>query len=935
MSGIGEDDDREDDLSPDMPDEKSNDYFGIGDDDEPKIKDPNVQDTDDGGAIVTLDDEDEDEDAPDTDGDFYENLAETMPETELNRIATQYLELISKDLEARKKRDEQYEEGIRRTGLGKDAPGGASFEGASKVVHPMMTEACVDFASRAMKELMPASGPAKDFIPGEITAAKVKKARRKTAFMNWQLTVQSKGEFRSELEQLLTQTPLGGVQYMKLGWNEPGNRPTFTTVYVDDMLLPFAAGNFYSAQRRTWRRYLTQLDYEQSVRAGVYLDADLIPASMEPDRSLSQKANDKVEGKSETSYNEDGLRTVYEIYALTNIEHDAETGGKDNTTDAAKIGAAPSPYIITIDKTTSKVLSIYRNWDEVDDSREELEWFAEFPFVPWRGAYAIGLPQMIGGLAAGATGALRALLDAAHISNSQTMLKLKGGSRGGQTLNIQPTQVEEIEGGLNVDDIRKLAMPLPFNPPSAVLYQLLGTLVDASKGVVRTTLEDAVDGNANAPVGTTMARLEQGMVVFSAIHARLHNAMGRVLTILHRLNHMYLDDEKIEAELGEELASRKDFDKPTDVVPVSDPNIFSEAQRFAQVQAIAQRSLNNPLYNQRKVEERILETLKIPNAKDLLAPMQEPKEQNAVNENVAATLGRPVLAFPEQDHIAHLKTHLSYLLSPTFGMGPLMAPTFLPAIIGHLKEHIAWWYATSVFNLGTEEAGQDLGDMLKMNKTPEEKRAFDRMLAEASVNVVQDGAKVFGALPPVIAKAMEMVQKLQPPPAMDPTQVASQDVQRRAADDQQRTQIKGQELQIKQAEMQQSAQGNAQRMQIEAAKMQQSAQTEAQKVQLEAAKLQQSAQTNAQKMAMDQAALQQDAQGNAQKLAMDQAALQQQALEAEQREQHEDDRTKLETASRRAMNNEDNLTAMALAEREIESGEKFDVTTGTGINPQP
>ena len=934
MSGIGEDDDREDDLSPDMPDEKSNDYFGIGDD-EPKIKDPNVQDTDDGGAIVTLDDEDEDEDAPDTESDFYENLAETIPETELNRIATQYLELISKDLEARKKRDEQYEEGIRRTGLGKDAPGGASFEGASKVVHPMMTEACVDFASRAMKELMPASGPAKDFIPGEITAAKVKKARRKTAFMNWQLTVQSKGEFRSELEQLLTQTPLGGVQYMKLGWNEPGNRPTFTTVYVDDMLLPFAAGNFYSAQRRTWRRYLTQLDYEQSVRAGVYLDADLIPASMEPDRSLSQKANDKVEGKSETSYNEDGLRTVYEIYALTNIEHDAETGGKDNTTDAAKIGAAPSPYIITIDKTTSKVLSVYRNWDEVDDSREELEWFAEFPFVPWRGAYAIGLPQMIGGLAAGATGALRALLDAAHISNSQTMLKLKGGSRGGQTLNIQPTQVEEIEGGLNVDDIRKLAMPLPFNPPSAVLYQLLGTLVDASKGVVRTTLEDAVDGNANAPVGTTMARLEQGMVVFSAIHARLHNAMGRVLTILHRLNHMYLDDEKIEAELGEELASRKDFDKPTDVVPVSDPNIFSEAQRFAQVQAIAQRSLNNPLYNARKVEERILETLKIPNAKDLLAPVQEPKEQNAVNENVAATMGRPVLAFPEQDHIAHLKTHLSYLLSPTFGMGPLMAPTFLPAIIGHLKEHIAWWYATSVFNLGTEEAGQDLGDMLKMNKTPEEKRAFDRMLAEASVNVVQDGAKVFGALPPVIAKAMEMVQKLQPPPAMDPTQVAAQDVQRRTADDQQRTQIKGQELQIKQAEMQQSAQGNAQRMQIEAAKMQQSAQTEAQKVQLEAAKLQQSAQTAAQKMAMDQAALQQDAQGNAQKLAMDQAALQQQALEAEQREQHEDDRTKLETASRRAMNNEDNLTAVALAEREIESGEKFGVTTGTGINPQP
>lgn len=918
MSGIGEDDDREDDLSPAAPGEKQSDYFGIGDGEEPSIQDPNVQDTPDGGAIVTLDDDEEDdEDAPDTDSDFYENLADKIPEPELNKIATQYLDLISKDIDARKKRDEQYEEGIQRTGLGKDAPGGASFAGANRAVHPMMTEACVDFASRAIKELLPPGGPAKDFIPGEVTEAKVKKARRKTAFMNWQLTVQSKGEFRSEMEQIMTQVPLGGVQYMKLGWAETANRPTFMAVYVDDMLLPFAASNFYSAQRRTWRRYLTQLDYEQSVRSGLYRDADLVPASMSPERSLAQTANDKVEGKDETSYNEDGLRTVYEIYALTNIEQDARTGGNRNDASASSLGEAPSPYVITIDKTTSKVLSVYRNWDELDTSREELEWFVEFPFVPWRGAYAIGLPQMIGGLAASATGALRALLDSAMISNSQTMLKLKGGSRGGQTLNIQPTQVEEIEGGINVDDIRKLAMPLPFPPPSPVLYQLLGTLVDAAKGVVRTTLEDAVDGNANAPVGTTMARLEQGMVVFSAIHARLHASMARLLNILHRLNRMHLDDDKVEAELGEELATRKDFDKPTDVVPVSDPNIFSEAQRFAQVQAIAQRSLNNPLYNQRKVEERILETLKIPNAKDLLAPMTEPKEQNAVNENVAATLGRPIVAFPEQDHIAHLKTHLSYLMSPMFGGGPLMSPAFLPAIVGHIKEHIALWYASGVFALGSQEAGGDLGDMLKKNKTRDEKRAFDRLLAEASVVVVKDGAQVFASLPPVIAQAMDALQKMQPAQPMDPSQVAAQDVQRRAQADQQKTQIEQAKLQVEQAKLQVDQQG-----------AQQDAQTEAQRAQVDAAQRQQEAQTEAQKLALQQEAQRQDA-------ALESAALQQKAEEVATREQHEDDRTEVEVASRRAMNNEDNLTAMALARQEIESGEKFAVSTGTGINPQP
>ena len=907
MSDIG---DKDED---DMPGEDKPTYFGEGEDTD-KTSDPNVEDTEDGGAIVTLDD-DEDEDAPETDSDFYENLAETIPEPALSKIATRYLEVISKDLEARKKRDEQYEEGIRRTGLGKDAPGGASFEGASKVVHPMLTEACVDFASRAMKELMPPAGPAKDFIVGEITEAKVKKARRKTAFMNWQLTVQSKGAFRAELEQVLTQTPLGGAQYLKLGWTEARNRPTFTAVYIDDMLLPFAASNFYSAQRRTWRRYLTQLDYEQSVRNGEYRDADLVPASMDPERSSAQKANDKVEGKDETSYNEDGLRTVYEIYALTNIEEDAMNG--DENSDDGKIGAAPSPYIITIDKTTSKVLSIYRNWDELDDSREELEWFVEFPFVPWRGAYPIGLPHMIGGLAAGATGALRALLDAAHISNSQTMLKLKGGSRGGQTLNIQPTQVEEIEGGLNVDDIRKLAMPLPFNPPSAVLYQLLGTLVDAAKGVVRTTLEDAVDGNANAPVGTTMARLEQGMVVFSAIHSRLHTAMGQLLSILHRLNRMYLNDDDVEAELGEELATRKDFDKPTDVVPVSDPNIFSEAQRFAQVQAIAQRSLNNPLYNQRKVEERILETLRIPDPQDLLAPMQEPKEQNAVSENVAATLGKPVVAFPEQDHIAHLKTHLSFMLSPMFGMSQLMAPTFLPAIIGHIKEHLVLWYATSVFQIGSQEAGSDLGDLIKKNKDSKSKQAFDRMLAEASVMAVKDGTQLFASLPPVIQQAQQMMKQFAPPPPMDPTQVASQDVQRRAAADQQKAAADQQKTQIDQ-----------QKLQIDQAKLQQDQQSDAQKTQISAAEMQQRAQSDAQKLAADQ---QEAARADQIKAAQ----IDQQAHEAEQREQHEDDRTQAETASRRAMNNEDNLTALQLAREEIVTGEKFKVSTGTGINPNP
>jgi hypothetical protein len=838
-----------------------------------------VEDTEDGGAIVTLD-----ENGPAAgESEFYDNLAETMPEPDLKTLASKFLELISRDKEARKKRDEQYEEGIRRTGLGDDAPGGAQFNGASKVVHPMMTEACIDFASRAIKELLPPQGPAKDLIEGEVTMKKIQKAKRKTSLMNWQLTVQSQ-DFRSELEQLLTQVPLGGAQYLKMSWDEARNRPGFLFVAIDDMYLPFAATNFYTAQRKTHVQYLTQLDYEMRVESGMYRDVDLTPAGQEPERSAADVANDKIEGRSDTSYNEDGLRTVFECHVIADVE-----------------GEGNAPYIITIDKPSSKVLAIYRNWDEEDDSKEPLDWFVEFPFIPWRGAYPIGLPHMIGGLSAAATGALRALMDSAHIQNVPTMLKLKGGTRGGQSLNIQPTQVEEIEGGLNVDDVRKLAMPIPFNPPSPTLFQLLGFVVDAGKGVVRTSMDNLADQNPNAPVGTTLALIQEGMTVFSSIHARLHNAMGRTLRILHRLNAMYLDDADVKHEVGEVLATRADFEGPMDVVPVSDPAIFSEAQRFAQVQAVSQRAAALPqLYNQRKVEERLLETLRVPNPKELLNPALEPKQQNAVNENVAATMGRPIVAFPEQDHIAHLKTHLAYMTNPALGASQLIAPSYLPVILGHIKEHLALWYASTVLELAEDTSGIDISEDMKNLKDDEARRAFDRMLAEASQTVVADATEVFSSLPPVIEQAMKMMQQLMPQPPQDPrTAIEGQKLQAQAQRDQAQMQLDGQRAQM-------DAQEAAQRTQLDGQKLQ----IEGQKMQADAMKSQAEMQLQAQKLQIEQ------------------------QLE-QMKQDREDARKSAELNARMTMNQQDNQTAMQLAQAEIMSGERIAVSTGTGINPNP
>lgn len=843
-----------------------------------------VTDTPDGGAMVKLD---ETEGKP-GDSKFYANLAEDMPEVELQKLATGYVELIGKDKDARARRDKQQEEGLKRTGLGDDAPGGAKFEGASKVVHPMLTEACVDFSARAIKELWPASGPVKTKIEGDATRGKEDKAARKARLMNWQLTVQAQ-DARSELEQALTQLPLGGAQYLKLSWNVKRNRPGVLGVMIDDMLLPFAATNFYSAQRRTHVQYVTQLEYEARVRDGMYRDVDLAPAGMEPEGTLSQTANDRIEGREANSYNEDGLRTVWEVYTTDTID----TGDKE-----------PAPYIITIDKVSSKVLSIYRNWDEQDDTREELTWIIELPFIPWRGAYPIGLPQMIGGLSGAATGALRALLDSAHIQNTAAGVKLKGATRGGQTMQPQIGEITEVEGGLNVDDVRKLFMPMPYNPPSAVLFELLGFLVDAGKSVVRTAMDEIADSNPNAPVGTTLANIEQGLVVYSAIHARLHDAMGRVLRVLHRLNEMYLDDEMLAKEAGEDFATREDFTGPMDVVPVSDPNIFSEAQRYAQIQAVAQRAAISPdLYNRHKVEEGILKTLKIPNPDEYLKPAAEPEQQNAINENVAASLGRAIVAFPGQDHIAHLQAHIAYMVNPALGANPLFQPTFMPVIIGHLREHIALWYMQMTIDLAEQYTGLNLDETVKGHEGDHENRALDRLLANASTVVSEAAGDVFASMQATIAQAQQIAAHFQQPQPMDPTaatlQVAQMASQTKSQQIQQQGQLEGQKLA---ADQQKTAQQLAAQQQTEQMR-QQTAQ----------AQMAQAERLAAQKNSLTQLLASIDQQ-------LEQAADQNRAQE------HAAD-----VQAKLTMNEADNQTALTISEEEIKSGHNSRLSDGAGI----
>jgi hypothetical protein len=753
---------------------------------------PEVEELPDGSAVVNL----QDFKGPAEDEDFYANMAEeAISIRELESLAMRYIDLIDNDRQARKKRDKQYEEGLRRTGMGDDAPGGAQFLGASKVVHPMMAEACVDFASRAIKEMFPPDGPAKTKIIGEVTDEKTEIAERKRDYMNWQLTEQIE-EFRDEQEQMLTQLPLGGSQFMKLWFDEKKRRPCAEFVAIDNILLPFASANFYTSQRVTEQQDISDWEFKQRIDRGLYRDVNFIRATSEPEQTASEKANAKIEGK-QYEDGEDGLRRVYHIYTWLELEEDERTKG-----DTA-------PYILMIDDLDRKVLGLYRNWEEGDDTFTKLDWLIEFKFIPWRGAYAIGLPHLIGGLSAASTGSLRALLDTAHVNNSLTMLKLKGAKVSGQSDQIEITQVTEIEGGIGVDDIRKIAMPMPFNPPSQVLFELLGWLTKEAKGVVTTAEEKIADANSNMPVGTTQALIEQGAVVFSSIHSRLHDAQRRVLHVLGRINRWHLDDQRKGDIVAELPIKRDDFKRNSDVVPVSDPHIFSETQRISQMQSVMQLSAQFPqIFDQRAVVSRMLKQLKVPNVNELMPNTGKPAELNGADENSAMALGKPAFAYPRQDHLAHIQTHLTFALDPMLGSNRLIAPKFIPQAMEHIKQHMMLWYTQQV--QGYVLAAGDV----KLGKYEESKIAkeIDRAIAVASDHVSLDTKQVFQGVLPALEQLGQLMQQFKPPaPPMDGEaqavlQASMAETQRRAQADQTRLAFDTQKFQAEMAKDQQEQQ---------------------------------------------------------------------------------------------------------------------------------
>ena len=408
-------------------------------------------------------------------------------------------------------------------------------------------------------------------------------------------------------------------------------------------------------------------------------------------------------------------------------------------------------------------------------------------------------------------------MDSAHINNAPTMLKLKGAKISGQSQVIEVTQIAEIEGAPGVDDVRKIAMPVPFNPPSQVLFELLGWLTNAAKGVVTTAEEKIAEITSNAPVGTTQAMIEQGAAVFSSIHARLHDSQKRVFKILARLNRWYVDEQQRGEVVADLAISKEDFETNADIVPVSDPHIFAESQRYAQIQALASRAQLNPdLYNRLAVEKRILKQIKLPDINEVLPDPADVKEMNPALENVSMTLGKPVGAFPSQDHIAHLLSHISYAQDPVFGSNPIVAPTFAPACIEHLKQHLTLWYLQTVDGYASQALGHNF-DIMKIQPIMAEAQ---KMISVATQHAHMDAKEnLEQQVMPTIQALLQTVQKMQQnKQPSDPNIMAQVDAlketamaetQRKAQYDQAKTQLDSQKIQQQGAIEQQKLQFEA------------------------------------------------------------------------------------------------------------------------------
>ena len=641
-------------------------------------------DPEDGGVIVDFDTNTEMEASEDL-AEWFGDLSETLEEEDLDSIARDVIDNFNADKDSRAEWESMFERGFDLLGL-KLEEGSEPFEGACTAVHPLLIESAVKFQSKASQELFPSSGPVKANMLGKATPEKELQANRVQNFMNYQLTEQMP-EYFDEFERMLFHLPLMGSSFKKLYYDATLKRPSSEFVPIDQFYISYFASDLRNADRYTHVIYRSPIELAKDIRAGVYQDTDLPSPSQSNITALAEKM-DTILGLS-PAYDNDPQYILLEQHCYLDIEKEEAL-----------------PYIVTVEEQSRKVLSIRRNYKQDDQNKEKISHFVHYRFVPGFGFYGLGLIHFLGNLTMSATAAMRSLIDAGQFANLPGGFKSKGVRMVGDNDPISPGEFKEVEAtGI---DLSKAIIPLPYKEPSSTLFQMLNFVTAAGQKFADSTEQIVSDAASYGPVGTTMALLEASSKFFTAIHKRLHKSQRDEFRILARIDYDYLPDEyPYEVPYEDRSIFKKDFDGRIDIVPVSDPNIPSNAHRMMMANMALQMAQQSPpgMFNLEELNRTILHAANMPNLEQILPPKIEPKPMDPVSDIMAATKGIPIAAFPGQNHDAHIQTKTAYLQDPQNGANPIMA-RIQPILEANIQEHSVMKYQEQMNGIAQQMLSQ-------------------------------------------------------------------------------------------------------------------------------------------------------------------------------------------------------------------------------------
>ena len=608
---------------------------------------------------------------------FGENIAEILDESTRGELASKITSYYHDDLDSRQDWYETFRDGLDLLGI-KTNTRSEPFEGASGVYHPLLAEAVTHFQAQTYRELLPAGGPVDTQVMGVTSDPKLEQANRVKNFMNYQLTYKME-EYDPEMDQMLFYLPLAGSAFKKSYYDPSVGRAVSRFVKAEDLVVPYTTNDLVTASRITHVIRMTENDLKKLQLSGFYRDVSMGSPSYIKQNDLQDKI-DELEGVDRTGG--DAEYTLLEVHGEFDLEGFEDKDENDEPTGLAL------PYIITVCLDTNEVLSIRQNYDPTDPMRRKVEYFTHYKFLPGLGFYGFGLIHMIGGVTKSATAILRQLIDAGTLSNLPAGFKSRGLNIQRSDDPIQPGEWRDVDtpGGV----IRDSFLPLPYKEPSGTLAQLLGLLVESGQKCAAGMDQGTGDGNQNAPVGTTVAVLEKGQKVISAIHKRLHYAQRSEFKILKRIFGEVLPQEyPYQVQGAQQSVFREDFSDNVDVIPVSDPNIFSTTQRIILAQTQLQMAQSAPqLHNMREAFRKMYLALNIRDIDDLLLPEFEPTPKDPVQENMDALMNVPLKAFIQQNHDAHIQAHMAFMQNPQMQQNPQA----MSALQAHIQEHIALKY---------------------------------------------------------------------------------------------------------------------------------------------------------------------------------------------------------------------------------------------------